>query len=293
MVARILWDSNSNILKEALAHKRDWDAAYGTVQETIKSVGDVLATYEESPDTIHDVGLDIPIQTIENCVERLQEVQEEAQRILKIYDNNSIRGLSVKNVQSIAATSAEALTALVGIVSQVASNIGDASLTDRTATTALKWVAVAGYGSALAFSALKERLLRRWRANEEKAGKLRSLVDQADLIESIQGTCQILKEFRKAITPAKHMPEYEWQDILHKIKKVPRQFQEKINPKMLRVACVSSSNFQQLERRMRAEAESPEPASVAPGISPVRQKLLRAVDKIRAQQLAQPPTIPF
>lgn len=293
MIPRILWDRNANILREAQVHKHDWDAANTTVQETVKAIGDILNAHEESPDRIHAEGLDIPIQTIENSLERMQEVHEEAKRILEIYDKNSIKGLSVKNIQSITATTCEVLTALVGIVSQIGANIGDASNSDRMATTALKWVAVAGYGSALAFSGLKERFLRAWRANEEKAGKLRSLVDQSDLIESVQGTCQILKEFKRAITPAEHMPEEEWHDILRRIKQMPKSFQDKLRPKGMRIACVSTPNFQQLERRMRAEAESPIAETTPPTISPVRQKLLRAVDKIRAGQVATPPVIPF
>ena len=307
MVLRLFWDSNSNILKQAHTHIQDWDSAHATVQETIRAIGDVLNKYEQDPNRTHEIGLDISIQTIENSLTRMQQIQEEADRVLNKYDNNTIGGLSVKNAQSIVATTAEALTALVGVFSQIEANIREEYSPDRIANITLRWIAFSSLLSGIILSGVKERLLRVWRANEEKAGKLRTLTNQRDLIPSIQGTCRILKIFKRAITPHELVEEHEWLGILHQIKQIPKPFRENLQPRGMRAICLNTPNFQQLEKRIREQetlrrqnsVEATDATPIAdqapPGltttISSARRRLLKKVDKIRAQHaemLAEP-----
>ena len=308
MVLRLFWDSNSNVLKQAHTYIQDWDSSYATVQETIRAIGDVLNNNEQDPNSIHEIGLDISIQTIETRLTRMQEIQEEATRVLNKYDHNTIGGLSVKNAQSITSTTVEALAALVGVVSQFSANIREQYMpSDRTTNIALGWVAFAGYGSALILSGVKEGLLRVWRANEEKAGKLRTLTNQRDLIPSIQSICRILKIFKRVITPHEPVKEHEWLGILHQIKQIPKSFQENLRPIGMRATCLNTPNFQHLERRIRTQAKlrrqrsfeatdatpiaDQAPPKSTTTISPARKRLLRKADKIRAQHaemLAEP-----
>ena len=253
MFLRLFWDPNSSILREADSYVRNWDAASYSVQDTIRSLGDVLQRHWENPDKILKHGLEVPIECIENTLARMQEIQDHANEIIDKYHSNTIGRLSVKAVQACTCSVIEGLTAVMGVSSQLVANIKEEFSPDRVTSTTLRWVAFGSFLSGIILSRFKERFLILRRENEERIGKLRALTSQKDMIPSTQSTCNILKIFDRVLRPGENIQEYEWVNILRQIKQIPGPFRGSLHPHMMQSACLRTPNFQETERKLNAE----------------------------------------